>query len=432
MGYTGPETLQSAVGATGVGLSMPVAALAAVACQITIADTATVTFEVTVDGTNWVSLQMTNVATGTAATTATASGIYRAPVVGAKLFRANVSSWTSGAVTAVALGSTLSFSSGGGGGESATYASAKTFSANGAVSTPAVSLTGIPFAGTGTTSFPLLYLNNSGATASTTLSTAGTAFGINSHGTPDLMNLMVDGVSQFKVSSTGTGTFTGQVMGPVGSVSAPGLAISSNYGLYVQGGGLKITAGGAFSAEFNQNGNVYINRLIMNQTNADITFNRLAAASLQLGAAASATPVAYTLTVGESSRGGTDTNVAGAGATFQPGAGTGTGATVPFILKAPVQVASGTGAQTQTEWARGQAVGTAIGCSFFGVASVVRQTVGANVNNVAASGTTGQFDDFTNGTVYATDYAALHATVYQLARSVAQLTVAVRNYGLGV
>ncbi len=68
---------------------------------------------------------------------------------------------------------------------------------------------------------------------------------------------------------------------------------------------------------------------------------------------------------------------------------------------------------------------------FFAAAPVAQQTVGANVNNVAASGTTGQFDDFTNGSVYATDYAALHATVYQLTRSVAQLTVAVRNFGLG-
>jgi hypothetical protein len=67
----------------------------------------------------------------------------------------------------------------------------------------------------------------------------------------------------------------------------------------------------------------------------------------------------------------------------------------------------------------------------FGVTPVGQQVIGANVNNVAASGTTGQFDDFTNGTVYATDYPALHATVYQLTRSVAQLTAALRNLGAG-
>ncbi len=75
--------------------------------------------------------------------------------------------------------------------------------------------------------------------------------------------------------------------------------------------------------------------------------------------------------------------------------------------------------------------GGVIKVGFFAAAVVAQQTVGANVNNVAASGTTGQFDDFTNGVTYATDYAALHATVYQLTRSVAQLTVAMRNFGLG-
>lgn len=72
-----------------------------------------------------------------------------------------------------------------------------------------------------------------------------------------------------------------------------------------------------------------------------------------------------------------------------------------------------------------------VSTGFFGANPVVQQTVGANVNNVASSGTTGQFDDFTNGTVYATDYASLHNTVYQLTRSVAQLTVAIRNIGIG-
>ena len=74
---------------------------------------------------------------------------------------------------------------------------------------------------------------------------------------------------------------------------------------------------------------------------------------------------------------------------------------------------------------------TAGNVAFFNATPVGQQTVGANVNNVAASGTTGQFDDFTNGTVYATDYAALHATIYQLTRSVAQHTAALRNLGLG-
>ena len=74
---------------------------------------------------------------------------------------------------------------------------------NGAASAPAFTASGVPFAGTGTTSFPLVYINDANATASTTLNTAGTYFGVNGGGTQDLMNLLKDGVSQFKVGSTG-------------------------------------------------------------------------------------------------------------------------------------------------------------------------------------------------------------------------------------
>ena len=76
-------------------------------------------------------------------------------------------------------------------------------SKSGAASVTAMKFTGVPFAGTGTTSFPLVYINDANATASTTLNTAGTYLGVNGDGTQDLMNLLKDGVSQFKVGSTG-------------------------------------------------------------------------------------------------------------------------------------------------------------------------------------------------------------------------------------
>lgn len=79
---------------------------------------------------------------------------------------------------------------------------------SGSASTSALSAIGVPFAGTGTTSFPLVYINDSGATASTTLNTAGTYFGVNGNGSQDLMNLLKDGVSQFKVTSSGVVTQT--------------------------------------------------------------------------------------------------------------------------------------------------------------------------------------------------------------------------------
>ena len=85
-----------------------------------------------------------------------------------------------------------------------TFTAAQANSTAGAASLPAMKFSGVPFAGTGTTSFPLVYINDANATASTTLNTAGTYFGVNGDGTQDLMNLLKDGASQFKVTSVGT------------------------------------------------------------------------------------------------------------------------------------------------------------------------------------------------------------------------------------
>lgn len=93
------------------------------------------------------------------------------------------------------------------------------FSTSGAASKPSVLVSGVPFAGTGTTSFPLVYINDANATASSTLNTAGTYFGVNGDGTQDLMNLLKDGTSQLKVSSGGTVTGTGDLAFTGGSLS---------------------------------------------------------------------------------------------------------------------------------------------------------------------------------------------------------------------
>lgn len=81
--------------------------------------------------------------------------------------------------------------------------------------------------------------------------------------------------------------------------------------------------------------------------NSDTFLSRSAAATLQLGAADAATPVAQTLRA-QGSRSGTDSNVGGGNLTIQSGTGTGTGTASSLILRSPVTVASGTGAQTQT------------------------------------------------------------------------------------
>lgn len=92
--------------------------------------------------------------------------------------------------------------------EAQTFTGMETFSKTGAASTNAVLVTGVPFAGTGTTSFPQVYIADAAATASTTLSTAGTSFGVNAHtGIGNLADLLLDGTSKFKVTSAGAGTF---------------------------------------------------------------------------------------------------------------------------------------------------------------------------------------------------------------------------------
>lgn len=65
--------------------------------------TATVSFEGSVDGTNWTAVRGANISSGQPATSATAPGIFQFSVSGLKKFRARVSSFTSGNVSAVAL-----------------------------------------------------------------------------------------------------------------------------------------------------------------------------------------------------------------------------------------------------------------------------------------------------------------------------------------
>lgn len=79
----------------------------------------------------------------------------------------------------------------------------------------------------------------------------------------------------------------------------------------------------------------------------DAQLTRNAAAVIQQGAANAASPVAQTLQA-QGSRSGTDSNVAGASYTIQAGQGTGNATGSSLILRAPVAVASGTGAQTMT------------------------------------------------------------------------------------
>ena len=90
-----------------------------------------------------------------------------------------------------------------------TFTLANIFSAAGAASTPALSLTGTPFVGTGTTSVPLFYLNNGTAPTNwNNLTNGGTFIGVNSSSAfiGNFIDLQRNGAIRFRVASTGQTT----------------------------------------------------------------------------------------------------------------------------------------------------------------------------------------------------------------------------------
>lgn len=178
---------------------------------------------------------------------------------------------------------------------------------NGALDAPTIAVNGTPISGgTATTTKPLVLLEHGGAT-SNAWSTSGTVLGINfpTGFTGNAIDIQRNAVS---VLSWSTST---------------GWRFGSNVNLTVSGATLSWTGLG--------------NTILTSP----------AAATLQFGATDTASPVAQTLRA-QGSRSGTDTNVGGGNLTIQAGTGTGTGTASSLILRSPVTVASGTGAQTQT------------------------------------------------------------------------------------
>lgn len=95
-------TLQSAAAATGAGTPLTVLGMAACVFTVTGTFVGTVTFQGTEDGTTWSSLTAVQLGTSVLATTATAAGVYECSVGGLQSVRANVTAYTSGAITATA------------------------------------------------------------------------------------------------------------------------------------------------------------------------------------------------------------------------------------------------------------------------------------------------------------------------------------------
>lgn len=141
----------------------------------------------------------------------------------------------------------------------------------------------------------------------------------------------------------------------------------------------------------------------------------------------SATPADNTWRITDAS----GTNTSGANLTIRTGLGTGTGSSGYLALVVGVAGASGSTANTATVVlkADGAAAGGRLG--FFGTTPAAQQTVGALTNNVTSGGTNGTLDNWTDLTLYMNDAAAIRNAIYQLGRTVAQLTTTVRALGLG-
>ena len=99
--------MQDSAVATGNGTELTVAGHSVAVLQASGTFEATITFEAAVDGGNWIAVQATNLTSGTAATTATAAGLYRITVAGLRVLRARISEYTSGSVIVVGRTSSL-------------------------------------------------------------------------------------------------------------------------------------------------------------------------------------------------------------------------------------------------------------------------------------------------------------------------------------
>jgi len=106
--HRGPQTLLSAVGATGAGTAISMGGMAMCALQTVITSTATVTWQGTIDGSNWIAVALAdlNSTSRARATTTSTNGLYLfEPAAGITSLRPNVTSWTSGTVTVKAIAS---------------------------------------------------------------------------------------------------------------------------------------------------------------------------------------------------------------------------------------------------------------------------------------------------------------------------------------
>jgi hypothetical protein len=199
-----------------------------------------------------------------------------------------------------------------------TFTGALINSANGALSAPALRLTGSYITGgTGTTNVPHVLIEPTGTTASTSWSTTGTAFGINiaaPSGTERMIDCRLAGASVFSVDRNGSiiSNFNFQC---TGGISGGTFLVGSN--VSADSTGYKVNTTNTYS--WSGTGSWF--------GAADLILGRAAAASLQLGAntaTASATAISQTIKAPNA----TGTNSTGGSINIEGGTGTSSGGAV--------------------------------------------------------------------------------------------------------
>jgi len=209
-----------------------------------------------------------------------------------------------------------------------------------------------------------LYLTKNGAGAPPYSFAGDTDTGVDSSGA-NTLDLVAGGTTRLSLT-TALASLTVPLSVLDGSANALGIQFfSSGYAIGMDGAQLCLCApasqGVSFRADSPTSSGSNIGRMAYNGgyvslqfgnagvgSTFDAAIGRLAAASIFVGAAPSATPTAQTFTLGEASRPATDSNVAGSNGTFKSGLGTGNSAGSSLIFQTPTPAASGTGAQSYT------------------------------------------------------------------------------------
>lgn len=213
-----------------------------------------------------------------------------------------------------------------------TFTGTQTIATTGANSAPPLYLTGaLNVAGNGTTTFPHIFHQPTGATACTTWSSganAGTVFGANENTSfaGDYFAAAQGGTRKVRITSNGDGHFQNSIQ--LGSMSTNGLCAMS-----ISGTGILFVTNGSFGCKFSASDLRFPSSWSVAWTDgtgyggtADLFQNRRAAAHLGLGAS-SATPIAQTFGGAE----GLGSNITGGVLNIGTrGTGTGVGGVINF------------------------------------------------------------------------------------------------------